>query len=213
MLQTLPLWLILFAISGSIHEFAHAWTARKLGDPTAEREGRLTINPLVHVDPMGLLVLAISALAGFGFGWMKPVPVGTWNLAHPKRDLMLISLAGPVSNILQAIFWLVLATLLGIRPGMGTGLPVFFSIAIGLNLILAAFNLIPLRPLDGFAVLVGLLPQRASLWYEQWAGKWGPLVLVGLFVIPGASMFVLGPIYLAVNSVVYAAAGFLTGGR
>jgi len=210
-LATLPLWIAVFALSGSIHEFAHAWSAKQLGDDTAERQGRITLNPIAHVDPLGLVVLIASSIAGFGFGWMKPVPVNPYLLGNPKRDMMLISAAGPVSNILQALIFLVIAILLKVPLNWEPGLPIFFSIAILLNLALAAFNLIPLPPLDGFAVAVGLLPTKLSLNYENFVGKYGPLMLVAIFIFAPIRNLVMAPIMFVVEGVVFGLARFLTG--
>ncbi|MEO7995505.1 MAG: site-2 protease family protein, partial [bacterium] len=99
----LPIWIIMFMVCGGIHEFAHAWTAYKCGDSTAADQGRLTINPIAHVDPFGLLMLIASSMAGWGFGWMKPVPVSVVNLRNPRWDMVKVAAAGPVSNILQAL--------------------------------------------------------------------------------------------------------------
>lgn len=207
----LPIWIAVFALSGSIHEFAHAWSAMKLGDDTAERQGRVTLNPIAHVDPLGLVVLIISSLAGAGFGWMKPVPVNPYALSNPKRDMMLISAAGPVSNILQALLFLIIAILFQIPLAWEPGLPIFFTIAITLNLLLAAFNLIPLPPLDGFKVAAGLLPHRASIRYEDWVGKYGPLLLVAIFLFAPVRNLIMGPIMFVVEGVVFGLARFLTG--
>lgn len=203
----------MFLLAGSVHEWAHAWAASKLGDDTAERQGRLTLNPIAHADPLGLLVLAFSAMVGFGFGWMRPVPVSPWNLRNSKRDLMLISFAGPLSNIVQAILWLVAWILvLKFAPALASapGVQTVFNIAIMLNLILAAFNLLPIQPLDGFAVAVGLLPQRASLRFEEFMGRYGPLILIAIFLIGPVRQVTLYPLYAGIGALVHSVAGFLT---
>ena len=142
---------LLYAIT--IHEFAHAWVSDKLGDPTARLLGRVTLNPLAHLDPLGT-----AALLLIGFGWGKPVPFDPFNLENPKRDSALIALAGPASNFISIIFAVIAFKLTGIL------LIVPF---IQLNLILGIFNLIPIHPLDGFKIVGGLLSKhQAEEWYQ-----------------------------------------------
>lgn len=155
---------VLFAIT--LHEVAHGWVARYFGDQTAAAQGRLTLNPFAHVDPIGTiimpLVLFVLTNGSFVFGYAKPVPVNFGRLRNPRRDMIWVSLAGPMVNFIQAIFWTLLLTIMvlcGVREGF------FLSIAsagIGVNLVLWALNLFPLPPLDGGRVLVGLLPYKAA---------------------------------------------------
>ena len=142
---------LLYAIT--IHEFAHAWVSDKLGDPTARLLGRVTLNPLAHLDPLGT-----AALLLIGFGWGKPVPFDPFNLENPKRDSALIALAGPASNFISIIFAVIAFKLTGI----------FLIVPfIQLNLILGIFNLIPIHPLDGFKIVGGLLSKhQAEEWYQ-----------------------------------------------
>lgn len=167
---------ILLALT--FHEFAHAWTANKLGDPTARNEGRLTLNPLAHLDPMGTIMLFIAR-----FGWAKPVPVDSRYLQHPRRDMMWIALAGPASNILLACACGIVLRRIGLAPSFGmmeTSIKMlFFSVQI--NLILAFFNLIPLPPLDGSRILTGLLPPKQAYQYSQ-LEQYGPGLLVVVIV-------------------------------
>ncbi len=143
--------LLALVVAITIHEYAHAWVANLRGDPTAKAMGRLTLNPLAHLDPLGTLLLLIV-----GFGWGKPVPVDEFNLPQPRQDMALISLAGPGSNILGAIISGILLhiPLLANQPLIFSFLYVFIL----LNLILAFFNLIPLYPLDGSKILLAVLP-------------------------------------------------------
>lgn len=154
-------WLVALMVAITIHEFAHAYAADRLGDPTPRVQGRLTLNPLAHLDPLGTLMLLIAR-----FGWGKPVQFDPFNLRHPRRDAAIISLAGPVSNIL-------LATLLSVvlRVSLTTDAAmlayVLLQPVIILNVFLAVFNLVPIHPLDGFKIVEGILPpEYARQWHE-----------------------------------------------
>jgi Zn-dependent protease len=156
---------VLFAIT--LHEVAHGWVARRFGDRTAEMLGRLTINPLKHIDPIGTVIVPALALmtTGFLFGWAKPVPVSIRNLRNPRRDMMLVAAAGPGSNILMAIFWAFFTKLITVSGLEGMTLQFFLTmgqIGVFINVILAVFNMLPIPPLDGGRVLSGLLPPRMS---------------------------------------------------
>jgi Zn-dependent protease len=171
---------ILFALT--FHEFAHAWSARKLGDPTAESMGRLTLNPLAHLDPAGTIMLIITVMAGVGLGWAKPVPVDMRYLKNPRRDMMWIALAGPVSNIVLAFIFG--GFLLNFPPSDGP-LDSFRDMvryAFSINLTLAFFNLIPIPPLDGSRVVTGLLPPQQAYQYSQ-LETYGPLMLIGFIMV------------------------------
>ena len=153
---------VLFAIT--VHEAAHGYAARYYGDHTAERLGRITLNPLKHIDPVGTivmpLVLYFATSGAFLFGYAKPVPVNFGNLRNPKRDMVWVALAGPASNFFQAVFWKLV--LIGLVVS-GVEEPFFVEMAQGgilVNLVMWAFNLFPLPPLDGGRILVGLLPLK-----------------------------------------------------
>ena len=155
---------VLFAIT--VHEAAHGYAARYYGDHTADRLGRITLNPLKHIDPVGTivmpLVLYIATSGAFLFGYAKPVPVNFGNLRNPKRDMVWVALAGPASNFFQAVFWKLLLIVLVVS---GVEEPFFVEMAQGgvlVNLVMWAFNLFPLPPLDGGRILVGLLPYKQA---------------------------------------------------
>ena len=183
---------ILIAIT--IHEFAHAWTANYYGDSTAKQMGRLTLNPLAHLDLWGTIFLLIA-----GFGWGKPVPFDPYNLRHPKKDSAVISFAGPFSNFVMAIISaLVLRfmteTSLFTFP-MWTGELLYTFIR--LNVLLGVFNLVPVHPLDGFKVVAGLLPQK---YYHDWMDlqKYGMIFLIFL-IFP---FFGRSPVFTVISPVI-----------
>jgi len=172
----------------SLHEFAHAWAAMKLGDRTAYYEGRVTLHPAAHLDPMGTMMMLVSALTGYGIGWGKPVPVNPYNLKYgPRVGGAITAAAGPISNILQAILWGIPLRL----AVQGTlTLPdlafQFLFVGLWINIGLALFNLIPLYPLDGFSVIRGLLSLIRTRWADDVVNflerlqPFAPMVLLAL---------------------------------
>lgn len=183
-------------LSLTIHEAAHAWTADKLGDPTARALGRVSLNPLVHIDWIGTVLLPIIAAVSHLplIGWAKPVPVAIRNLRHPRRDFMIVAAAGPISNLLQATVAAVVLRLLWDgstehAPGL---LVTCLFFAVQINLLLAFFNLIPVPPLDGGNVMLGLLPPQLAVHYSA-LRQYGFLILYVLMFTGMASAFIMPP--------------------
>lgn len=178
--QVILIPVIIFALS--FHEFSHGWMAYRYGDPTAKNAGRLTLNPMAHLDIFGSLALYLM-----GFGWAKPVPVDPRYLANPKRDMMWIALAGPVSNLIVALISGILLSIL-LRLGLISGqspLTMVLIMSLQINLVLAIFNFIPIPPLDGSRILGGLILYK----YQNELAKfeyYGPRILMGLILL---SMF------------------------
>ena len=186
---------VLFAIT--IHEAAHGYAARHFGDNTAYVMGRVTLNPLKHVDPVGTilmpLMLYFATSGAFLFGYAKPVPVNFGQLRHPKRDSVWVALAGPVSNFVQAVLWGVVFTVL-VRAGLDERFFVEMAKAgVLVNLVMWAFNLFPLPPLDGGRVLVGLLPARQAYALSR-IEPWGFFIVMALVLAGVVSTFWLRPL-------------------
>ncbi|MCC7211933.1 MAG: site-2 protease family protein [Candidatus Brocadia sp.] len=192
LLITIPA--ILYALT--IHEYFHGWTANKFGDPTARLQGRLTLNPLAHIDILGALCFVFA-----NFGWGKPVPINPYNFKNPRRDNVLVSFAGPASNFVSAFLFGVIFQLLRnatfIPLNVSTNLFNLLLSGIMMNLSLAIFNMIPLFPLDGSHILEGLLPPAMARKYKE-IERYSPFILLGLIIMGnygGISIFsmVLGP--------------------
>lgn len=166
---------ILFALT--VHEFAHAWAADRLGDPTARLMGRLTMNPVAHLDPLGTLMIVLA-----NFGWGKPVPVDVRYLRRPKQDMLWIALAGPASNVISAALFGVVFRYLPDPAFQWVEAILILQYAVFINLILAFFNLIPLPPLDGSKILAGLLPLRQEMAYRR-AEQPLSILLIGLIIL------------------------------
>lgn len=190
---------IVLIASLTFHEAAHAWAANRLGDPTARRLGRLSLNPAVHVDLIGTIVFPLIALTtGVPLiGWAKPVPVDMRNLTEPRRDFALVALAGPVSNVLLAVIGAVVVNLLPAGDGVQIGLVEEGLIRFVLiNVLLAVFNMIPVPPLDGGNVLIGILPQAMAAGVEQ-LRSWG-FVLLYVLMLSGFLSSITFPVQRAI---------------
>jgi len=201
---TLISWILAFVVAITIHEGAHAWMADKLGDPTARLMGRLSLNPLVHYDRVGttlLLVLVVMRAIGIPvipFGWAKPVVFDPYNLKNPRRDSALISLAGPASNLLLALVLSIVLRLSSFAPFASLTLSLFVFPIIMLNVVLAVFNLVPIHPLDGGKIFIGLLPSREAADADVFLKRYGFIILLFLIfpTFGGTSpiFFVLSPV-------------------
>lgn len=185
---SLIIWAIALLIAITIHEFSHALAADKLGDPTASLAGRISLNPLKHLDPIGTLMLLF-----FRFGWGKPVPFDPFNLRHPKRDSALISLAGPASNLILASL---LALLIRFLPSVLSVLAIPLII---MNINLAVFNLLPIPPLDGAKILYGFLPRSWADEYNDFMGSYGSILLILLILPIGGSSLAINLILPVIN--------------
>ena len=186
---------VLFAIT--VHEAAHGYAARHFGDNTAYMLGRITLNPIKHIDPVGTilmpLLLYFATSGAFLFGYAKPVPVRFGNLRNPKRDMVWVALAGPGANFVQAFLW---GALFFMLTGLGVDEPFFIKMAQGgmlVNIVMFAFNLFPLPPLDGGRILVGLLPYRQAEFVSR-IEPWGFFVVMALVITGIVSTIWLVPL-------------------
>jgi Zn-dependent protease len=197
--QRVVVWFLPVIFAITVHEVAHGWVAKKRGDTTASMLGRLTLNPIKHIDWIGtILVPAILVLSftGFIFGWAKPVPVNDNNLRHPRVDMALVAIAGPIANLLMAFIWAGIARI-GVSVELeAVSLPlIYMGIAgISINLVLALINLIPIPPLDGSRVLACLLPPKWA-WHFNRIGSLGLIVLLVLLMTDTLSMVLGYPLY------------------
>jgi len=183
----------------TVHEASHAWAAFRLGDPTAKMQGRLSLNPLVHIDPIGTVLLPLVAfsLGAPIIGWAKPVPVDTRYLRHARRDFMWIALAGPASNLVLAVLASLMLRAVPLLPGSTSGvqlaepLAIFAFTFLRLNILLAVFNMIPVPPLDGSNVVAAWLPPQLAERWDQ-VRPYGIFILYGL-MFTGMLRVIIGP--------------------
>ncbi|MBL8206261.1 MAG: site-2 protease family protein [Blastocatellia bacterium] len=198
----IPIWFVIFLLSLSIHEAAHAWTAERFGDPTGRYSGRVTLNPMAHIDIIGTIIFPLMSLVtgAMFFGWAKPVPVDLSQMKDRKWGDICVSLAGPVSNIILAIFFFVAMKVVFLSPGLQASMgewqqPIIRTLFTGLsmNVVLAVFNLLPIPPLDGSHVLQNLLPARAAEAFET-IRPYGFVILIGL-MMTGVTGKIINPIF------------------
>jgi Zn-dependent protease len=198
LIQTILIYALPVVFAITLHEAAHAYVARYFGDPTAYVLGRVTLNPAKHIDPLGTvlmpLLLYLATSGGFLFGYAKPVPVNLNRLRHPKRDMVWVALAGPMSNFAQAMLWEALSIAF---LALGIDEPFFVKMAQGgvlVNLVMWAFNLFPLPPLDGGRVLAGLLPRGGAQDFLARIQPYGFFIVMGLVLAGVVSTYWLLPL-------------------
>jgi Zn-dependent protease len=213
--RKLAVWAIpvLFAIT--LHEASHGYVARRYGDRTAEMLGRLTLNPIKHIDPVGTVLVPATMLllTGFIFGWAKPVPVNTRNLRNPRRDMVIVAAAGPLSNVAMAFGWgLLMSLTLAFGASLGNTAQWLFAMGqagVTINAILAVFNLLPIPPLDGGRVASGLLPVRISDRLDA-IEPYGVFIVLGLLFV-GLLWPLLWPAIEVLRLLVYTVTGVPAG--
>jgi Zn-dependent protease len=193
-LREIPYVAITLMIAFTVHEFAHAFVAYKFGDETAKRQGRLTLNPIHHLDPVGTLLIFIA-----GFGWARPVPVNRFFFKNPRLAGILVSIAGPISNLLLASFGFLVWNLLlhfGLATQISTSFVDFLNLFIHLNLVLFIFNLLPLPPLDGYRIMEDLAPTSVRAKMTQYE-TYGSLIFLILVLTP-LDQYTINPIFQTV---------------
>ena len=202
-IQRIAVWILPVIFAITVHEVAHGWVAKKYGDNTASRLGRLTLNPVKHVDLLGTIIvpgLLLMTGTGFIFGWAKPVPVDPRNFKRPLQDMAIVALAGPVSNLIMALIWALIIRL-GIFIGTNAetiSLPLIYTgvAGISINLVLAMINLLPIPPLDGSRILTGILP---SYWASQYnrLERYGFILLLVLLYTKILNIILEYPLFIA----------------
>jgi Zn-dependent protease len=203
LLQRIVVWILPVIFAITVHEVAHGWVAKKYGDNTASMLGRLTLNPIKHVDILGTIIipgLLLISGTGFIFGWAKPVPVDPRYFKNPRRDMAVVALAGPVSNLLMAFGWALVARL-GVMIGAqaeAVSLPLIYTgiAGISINLVLALLNLLPIPPLDGSRILTGILPSYWAWQYNR-LERFGFIILLVLLYTHVLNLILEYPLYFA----------------
>lgn len=193
---------VLFAIT--VHEAAHGYVAKHFGDLTAEKQGRITLNPLKHIDPIGTILLPILTmmLGGILFGWAKPVPVNFANLRNPKKDMLWVAAAGPISNFFMAIFWVMMFNFSNYAPNTAVNFLAIMSMAgISINIVLMVLNLLPMPPLDGGRIAVSLLPMPWAIKLARVERYGFPILIVLMFT--GVLGYVIYPIIQMIEQLLY----------
>jgi Zn-dependent protease len=207
LLEKIIVWAIPVVFAITVHEVAHGWVANYLGDPTAKSLGRLTLNPIKHIDPIGTVALPLILvyLGGFIFGWAKPVPVTWQNLGSPRRDMAIVAAAGPIANLVMLILWAILAKVILIidqTPGpLLQFVLVMCSIGIMINIILMVLNLLPLLPLDGGRVVTSLLPPHLAVLYSR-LEPFG-LIIILVLLVTGILANIMMPMVSGLEALIY----------
>ena len=210
-MQRIAVWTLPVVFAITVHEVAHGWVAQRFGDPTARLLGRLTLNPVKHIDPVGTLLVPglLLMMGGFIFGWAKPVPVAWENLRNPRRDMAIVAPAGPMANLLMAILWALLMKVGLLFSGqldmLARPLVYMGAAGIAINVMLMVLNLLPLPPLDGGRIMAGLLPDRLAHAYNR-IEPFGFFILLGL-LISGVLGYIMKPFVSATQSGLYAMIG------
>ncbi len=202
-IQRIAVWILPVIFAITVHEVAHGWVAKKYGDNTASRLGRLTLNPVKHVDLFGTIILPGLLLmtgTGFIFGWAKPVPVDARNFKRPLKDMAVVALAGPVSNLIMAFMWALIIRL-GIFIGTNAeavSLPLIYTgvAGVSINLVLAMINLLPIPPLDGSRILTGILPNYWAWQYNR-LERYGFIILLVLLYTKVLNVILEYPLFIA----------------
>jgi Zn-dependent protease len=210
MIQKVAIWAIPVIFAITLHEVAHGYVASKFGDQTARLAGRLTINPIKHIDLIGTIVMPLLMLlvSNFIFGWAKPVPVDPRNLHHPRRDMAIVALAGPISNILMAIFWGGIVKIgYYSNPWFSTPLIYMGEAGVLINLVLAVLNCIPIPPLDGGRVLYSILPPRMAYNFHR-IEPYGFFILI-LLMFTGVLNFVIVPVIFILREWIFMLFGLM----
>lgn len=184
--------ILIFIISIALHEFGHAIAADRLGDDTPRRQGRISLNPIDHLDPIGTILMAISAATGFGIGWGKPVMTNPGNLKSPRWDSLKISIAGPIANVIQALVCALVLRLDNRYGWFGGTIYDLFSLGVLMNITLALFNMIPIPPLDGSKIFAALLPTEHAIRYDKLMTQIG-MLLFFVVALTGLTRLVIGP--------------------
>ncbi|MEH7234660.1 site-2 protease family protein [Bacillus sp. JJ1562] len=201
-LALIPYVVITLLVAFTVHEFAHAYVAYRFGDDTAKRQGRLTLNPIAHLDPFGTILIFLA-----GFGWARPVPVNRFHFKKPRLAGILVSVAGPLSNLVVAALALLIYIILirvgvfnAIPQGFGEGLETFFNLFVRLNIMLFIFNLLPFPPLDGYRIIEDLVPARIRPRLTQYEGL-GIVLFLVLVITPLGDRFLFPFLYGGVYAV------------
>lgn len=204
--QAIAVWALPVISAITLHEVAHGWVARVLGDTTAARQGRLSLNPLAHVDPLGTVLIPGMLLAfggGFMFGWAKPVPVDWRNFRKPRTDMAVVAAAGPLSNLAMALAWGLLFKLAadtGATEGLWYGIRLMARAGMIINISLMVLNLLPLPPLDGSRILVGVLPPFLAYRFAQ-IEPYGMMILIVLAVTRVLGVILYWPFVLSIDGI------------